>query len=58
MVVWILQSVGIVYAHIVDETKIPCTLLPEGPHTCGDCPAHAPYVPPVTPAPAASVVSL
>ena len=42
----------------VDETKIPCTLLPEGIHTCGDCPAHAPYVPPVTPAPAASVVSL
>ena len=31
---------------MLDRVKIPCTLLPDGPHNCGDCPAHAPYQPP------------
>ena len=28
------------------QIKIPCTLVPDGPYSCSDCPGHLPYSPP------------
>lgn len=39
---------------LLDDVKIPCTLMPEGPHNCNDCPGHTPADVPPTPAPSPS----